>query len=143
MRAVAVARARSAADLGGTRQEPPTVPPTWALALLEEVRAIRARLETIEARRMPQSRVSRSQRELLEKVMPVVAGAKGSTWFVVAELFTDASPALCLVLFGVSRRSLGKALARAADTGEVIGGFVVERAAPEAGAVVWRVMWAL
>jgi hypothetical protein len=99
--------------------------------------AVLDRLARLEAGAVTR-RLSRADRERLERLLPVIAAAVASDGFLVSELLRLESPGLRLVVGASSARSLGRLLRRA--EGVPVGGYVVERLGQEGGAVLWRVL---
>ncbi|HXG54018.1 MAG TPA: hypothetical protein VNJ03_01445 [Vicinamibacterales bacterium] len=100
--------------------------------VLAELRALRALLE---GSRKP---LRRADGDRLARILPAVAGALGSHPFAVRDLFDDDSPALALVLTGMTTKSIAQLFSRGAD--QVIDGYVVQRAHRELNAQLWRVV---
>ena len=94
-------------------------------------------LELAEARR----RLSRRDRRVLERLLPVIVAVKGSDLFTTRELREAEAAGLRLVLDGLSPEALGRLLARA--VGVPLSGLLVERVGAEHSAVVWRVVGAV
>jgi hypothetical protein len=107
--------------------------PAWALELLDEIRALRAEL----ARQQGQSTLTRADRAVLAKLLPAIGGVFGSEPFLSSEVCEHDEPGLRLVCTGISIRSLGRLLRRAA--GVAVDGYMITRVAVEAGAVLWSV----
>ncbi len=107
--------------------------PEVEVAMLAELVAIRRLLE---GTRRPSLR--RADRERLERILPVAAGALGSEPFAVRDLFEQNSPALTLVLAGWSIKATAQLLSRGAD--QDIEGYVVQRSHRELNAQLWRVV---
>ena len=101
--------------------------------LFAELRIIR---QLVEARGAA-VRLSRSDRAMLEGLLPAIVGAVGSAPFLARELLDAPAPGLRLVLCDMSARRLGRLFRR--GEGVPLGGYVVERLSHEGGAVVWRV----
>jgi hypothetical protein len=104
-------------------------------AVLDELRAIRLALAE---RQRPPLHLTRADRDRLAAILPVIGATLGSEPILTRDVLEDDAPALRLVLKGISARSLGRLLQRA--EGAVIGGYTVQRAGVDAGAVVWRVL---
>ena len=102
--------------------------------LFAELRIIR---QLVEARGAA-VRLSRSDRAMLEGLLPAIAGAVGSEAFLVRELLHVDAQGLRGVLGGCSAKALGRLLRRA--EGQPVGGYVVERLNTENGAILWRVV---
>jgi hypothetical protein len=101
--------------------------------LVTEVRGLRSDLR----RDRPVSTLSRDDRALLARVLPAIAGARGSEPFASRDLAEDV-PALRVVLRGLSVKSIGRLLSRA--KGIPIDGWIVERYGTEINVVLWRVL---
>jgi hypothetical protein len=108
----------------------------------DEVRGLRADLV---ARRGSEqttaSALSRADRALLAKLLPAIAGARGSEEFTSRDLAADSSPALRLVLRRLSVKQIGRLLARA--EGIAIDGWIVQRCGIEINVALWRVVAAV
>ena len=91
----------------------------------------------LERQHRPSSVLTRQDQDKLGKLLPVIAGLRGSELFLTSELVESSAPAVRLVCQGTARE-LGKLLRRAA--GIPVGGYLVERVAREAGATLWRVL---
>src|SRR5687768_1414243 len=100
------------------------------------LRAILAELQGWRERERRPATVSRGDREVLQRLLPAIAGSVGSELFVTAELFEGDSPALRVALRDLNPKQVGRLLRRAVGT--PIAGLVVERVSSEAGAVVWQ-----
>jgi hypothetical protein len=68
-------------------------------------------MDAVEARQSPSS-LCRADREVLERILPAVAGALGSEYFLASEAVASENAALVLVLAGMNARRLGKLLRR-------------------------------
>jgi hypothetical protein len=75
---------------------------------------------------------------VLERILPAIAGALGSEYFLAREAVASANPALVLVLANMNARRLGKLLRR--GNGVPVAGYVVHARAMEGGAVLWEVL---
>ena len=110
---------------------------------IELVDASAARLTLLEARvaaiehRLSSSTLRREDCAVLERILPALAGALGSEYFLAREAVASANPALVLVLANLNARRLGKLLRR--GNGVLVGGYVVHAQGMEAGAVLWEV----
>jgi hypothetical protein len=82
--------------------------------------------------------LSRSDCARLTTLLPMIAGALGSSPFLVRELYVHESPDLRLGLIGIGAKALGRMLRRA--SGVSLAGHVVERVDREAGSTLWRVL---
>jgi hypothetical protein len=98
---------------------------------------LRARIDAVE-HRLSSSRLRREDRAALGRILPALAGALGSEYFLAAEAVASHNPALVLVLGGMNARRLGKLLRRGADV--PIDGYIVHPQGMEAGAVLWEVL---
>jgi glutathione S-transferase len=98
---------------------------------------LRARVAAIEYRLAP-STLRREDRAALERILPAIAGALGSEYFLASEAIASANPALVLVLAGMNARRLGKLLRR--GDGVPVAGYAVHARGMEAGAVLWEVL---
>ena len=78
-------------------------------------------------------------REVLARVLPVVAGLFGSEPFRVAHLFKHADVGLRMALDGISPTKLGQIFATAASAGIDIDGLVIQRLSEEGHARLWKV----
>jgi len=108
------------------------------LALLAEIRDEQRAIRKLLERRQV---LSPRDRTVLEKVLPAIAGAKGSGWFTVAELLKGSDAGVRHVLIGISQSLMGGILRR--GEGVNVNGYVVEKAATERGARLWRVVAAM
>lgn len=108
---------------------------TVRLAALEATVAhLRARVEVLE-----RPRLTRADRLVLLRLLPVLAGVFGSDPFTSRDVVDDPSAALQLVLGGRTAKQIGRLLRRA--TGQPLAGFVVECAGIEINKVLlWRVL---
>jgi hypothetical protein len=79
-------------------------------------------------------RGERQDRATLERILPAIAGALGSEYFLASEAIASAYPALVLVLAGMNARRLGKLLRR--GDGVPVAGYVVHARGTETGAVL-------
>ena len=102
-------------------------------AVLEELHVIHGLLEA----RGQAPALSRADRELLGRVLPAVAGVKGSEWFTTNELLASDAPAVRLVLCGLGAKKVGRLFSR--GVGQVIDGYTVDRGGEEAHRVQWRI----
>jgi hypothetical protein len=109
----------------------------WELAVLTELRAIRAALEQQQQRQV--STLSRADRATLERLLPAVAGAYGPETFSARDLADDDRPAVRIVVQGLSVKRLGKLLARA-DGVATIAGLTLQRCGVECQATTWRIV---
>ncbi len=82
--------------------------------------------------------LSRSDRERLAKILPVLGAVFGDQLFTSREVTDSRAPGLRLVCKGVSVKQLGKLFRRA--EGQPIGRLTVVRVSIEAGAIVWKVL---
>jgi hypothetical protein len=87
--------------------------------------------------RLSSSTLRREDRAALSRILPAVAGALGSEYFLASEAVASANPALVLVLAGFNARRLGRLLRRA--DGVEVCGYVAHASGTEAGAVLWDV----
>jgi hypothetical protein len=94
-------------------------------------------VEALEHRLFP-STLRREDRAALERILPAIAGALGSEYFLASEAVTSDNPALVLVLEGMHARRLGKLLRR--GDGVPVTGYVVHARGRETGAVLWEVL---
>ena len=94
-------------------------------------------MDAVEARQSPSS-LCRPDREALQRILPAVAGALGSEYFLASETVASANAALVLVLAGMNARRLGKLLRR--GDGVSVAGYVVHARGTESGAVLWEVL---
>jgi hypothetical protein len=92
----------------------------------------------LETRHRPATGLSRADRALLGRLLPVLGGVFGSELFNSADLCEHQAAALTLVLHGLNAKQVGRLLRRAVGT--PIGGYLVERVGVEAGAVLWHVV---
>jgi hypothetical protein len=101
--------------------------------------SIEARLAALEADvadlKQQRSTLTRADRDALARILPAVVGVFGSSAFIASDVVHHT--ALRLVVSGSARR-FGKLLKRA--TGVIVDGFIVERLATEAHAIVWRIV---
>ena len=82
--------------------------------------------------------MSRRDRKLLARVLPVAAAVLGSsTLFTSRELVEHPAPGLRLVLRALTPKQVGRLLLRGA--GQPIDHYIVEREGTEEGAVLWRI----
>jgi hypothetical protein len=81
--------------------------------------------------------MSPSLRDALLRILPVIAGVKGSDPFVVAELFVSSDASVRLVVAGYSPTRLGQLFA--AGVGHDINGRVLERVGVEGHRTLWRI----
>ena len=79
-------------------------------------------------------------REVLARVLPVVAGLFGSEPFRVAQLFKHSDIGLRMALDGLSPTKLGQIFASAASAGVEIDGLVIQRLVPEGHARLWSIL---
>lgn len=112
-----------------------------ARAILDELRAIRSLLEPVCPASGHTGSLARADVARLKRVLPAVAGQLGSEWFGSCDAFDHPSPALQIVLKGLSPRAFGRLLRRA--TGVAVDGYMVERGDKLAGAVQWRIVAAV
>jgi hypothetical protein len=110
------------------------------LGRLEKLEAEHAsfaqRLAVLEARRAPAA-LSRRDRAYLRRLLPAIAGVRGSEKFLVRDLFEDSAKALRIVLTGRNARRVGRLLRRADAI--PLAGFVVLRAGTELHTALWQV----
>jgi hypothetical protein len=106
-------------------------------AVLAELHVIHGLLEA----RSQTPGLSRADRELLERVLPAVAGVKGPEWFTTNELLASDAPAVRLVLADLSAKRVGRLFSR--GVGQSVDGYVVERGGEEAHRVQWRIRQAV
>jgi hypothetical protein len=92
-------------------------------------RALRARMDAVEAWQSPSS-LCRADREALERILPAVAGALGSEYFLAIEAVASENAAIVLVLAGMNARRLGKLLRR--GDGVPVAGYAVHARGTEA-----------
>jgi hypothetical protein len=102
--------------------------------LLEEVRALRADMRE----RRPAPSLSRSDRAVLARLLPAIAGDRGSEPFDFTSRDLRAKPGLRVVLRGLSVKQIGRLLSRA--EGVPIDGYIVERCGIEINVALWRVL---
>jgi hypothetical protein len=95
-------------------------------------------LATLERQQRPSSIPTRADRAVLEKILPAIAGAYGSDNFSSRDLVEDASPAVRLVVRGLSAKRVGKLFSRA--DGIPINGLMVQRQGEEFHVTAWRVV---
>lgn len=105
-------------------------------ALARAIADLHAKVDRLLSRRALTLR--RGDRAQLEKILPAVAGAIGSTEFLARELPAHASAAVRLVVRGLSVKALGRLLARA--EGVPIDGFVVQRVGVEVNVAIWKIV---
>ena len=105
--------------------------------VLAELAALRARVDAVE-RRLSPCTLRREDRAALERILPAIAGALGSEYFLASEAVASANPALVLVLAGMNARRLGRLLRRA--DGVEVCGYIACASGTEAGAVLWSVV---
>jgi hypothetical protein len=98
---------------------------------------LRARMDAVE-HRLSSSTLRREDRAALERILPAIAGALGSEYFLASEAVTSDNPALVLVLGAMDARRLGNLRRRGADL--PIDGYIVHAQGMEAGAVLWQVL---
>ena len=101
-------------------------------AMLEELRLIRHVLE-----RDQPSRLTRTDRETLARLLPAIGGVYGSDTFLAAEIATHRAPAIRVARGTLTARQVGRLLKRAEGT--AVDGYVVTRLGAEDGAVLWQV----
>jgi hypothetical protein len=106
--------------------------------LVAEVKGLRADWQQQHGRHRT---LSRADREQLSRLLPVIATTQGSELFTTAEVLTEPSPALALVLDGISARALGRLLRRA--VGVSVDGLLVQADGSEAHRTLWRVVQVL
>jgi hypothetical protein len=94
-------------------------------------------MDAVEAWQSPSS-LCRADREALERILPAVAGALGSEYFLAIEAVASENAAIVLVLAGMNARRLGKLLRR--GDGVPVAGHAVHARGTEAGAVLWEVL---
>lgn len=110
-----------------------------ALDLLRELVAGQQRIiQLLERPQRPASGLTRADRVMLAKLLPVIGGALGSDPFLARDLYEHESAGLRLVLRGLTAQRLGKLFQRA--EGQVIDRYVVERAGDELHTTLWRVL---
>jgi len=103
--------------------------------LLAEMKGLRADLA---ARRSAPAALNREDRACVAGLVPVIGAIYGSEKFAARDLVdADAPPALRLVTRGLTAQQLGSLFSRGA--GQVIDGFVLERAGNELHATLWQV----
>jgi len=100
-----------------------------------EVRAWRAE-QRDRAELTPRPALSRADQALVQILLPAIAGAVGSDWFVVHEVIALA--AVQLVLQGRNAHQVGRLLRRA--SGRPVAGLLVERGGTESQRTQWRVV---
>lgn len=100
--------------------------------VMRELVAIRALLED---RRRPVP-LSRTDRDLLVRLLPPIVAAWGSEPFASRDLIAD--PGCRVVCRGLSVKQIGRLLSRA--VGIAIGGLIVERAGIEFNTSLWRIV---
>ena len=105
-------------------------------AILAELKAIRALLE--QHARRPAPSLSRHDRAVLARVLPAIAGARGSEPFAFTSRDLRAAPALHVALRGFSVKQIGRLLARAENI--PIDGWIVQRCGTEINVTLWRVV---
>jgi hypothetical protein len=108
--------------------------------LVEQIKGLRADLARSGSQRGTHS-LSREDRVLLARLLPAIAGARGSEEFTSRDLAADSSPALRLVLRRLSVKQIGRLLARA--EGMAIDGWLVQRCGVEINVALWRVVAAV
>ncbi|HXG70040.1 MAG TPA: hypothetical protein VNJ04_05430 [Gemmatimonadaceae bacterium] len=106
--------------------------------VLEDTLAVLQAIRGLLERQQRPSSLSRADRAVLVRLLPAIAGALGSEWFLSRDLLADHRPAMRLVLADLSSKRLGRLLLRA--DGVVIDGFVIERGGKELGATLFRVV---
>lgn len=121
---------------------------TW-ITVLAEVRELATAVARIEAqlgtlrrdlavRRSGAAPLNRADRARLARMLPAIAGVYGSDAFAARDLLDAEAPAaLRLVTRGLDARWIGSLLARGA--GQVIDGYIIERAGDELHVRLWRV----
>ena len=100
--------------------------------VLDELASLRRAVEQLQ-----RPRLSRADRDVLGKLLPVIAATCGSTPFLARELVEHESPALRLVLTDMKTVPLGRLLLRAED--KAIDGLIVKGIKKENGTTVWCV----
>ncbi|MBA2305736.1 MAG: hypothetical protein H0W08_24315 [Acidobacteria bacterium] len=108
---------------------------TLLQGILSELQGIHGLLQR---QQRPPSHLSRSDREMLSRILPVVVGVLGSAWFTCRDLEEENSPALGLVLQGLSTKSVGRLFRR--GLGHVVDDYLIERKDRELNVWVWRVV---
>jgi hypothetical protein len=147
MRALKVTAPAQSREAGSNRTPFSTsaYAPEAALDLLAELVALhrqdvelqRQILAALERSHRPVSALSRSDRQVMERLLPAIAGALGSEQFTSRDL-PDASPGLRVVLRDLSVKQIGRLLSRA--EGVPIEGWIVERCGIEINVALWRVL---
>lgn len=82
--------------------------------------------------------LSRADRARLGHLLPAIGGALGSEPFLARDLFEHDAAGLRLVRRGLTAKRIGRLFQRA--EGQVIDGYVIERAGDELHTTLWRVM---
>jgi hypothetical protein len=106
--------------------------PALLRELLAEIRMLRADLQE----RRPG--LSLADRTALARILPAVAGAYGDAAFTSRDLCDDTSPAVRLVVKGLSAKSIGKLLSR--GEGFPIDGLLVQRDGLAFNVTAWRIV---
>jgi hypothetical protein len=101
----------------------------------EELRALRR--EVAELRGRPQGRCSREDLELLGRLLPAIAGSRGSREFSSAELHAGNDRAIRNMVAHLEPEALGRLLLRADVP---VAGLLVERVGHDRKRVLWRVV---
>jgi hypothetical protein len=104
-------------------------------ALVEEVRGLRADMAHNRQQR-PSPTLGREDRTRLAAMLPAIAGAYGPEEFTSRDLAEDESPAVRLVVGGLSVKRLSKLFSRA--DGVPVAGLMVQRQGADLP-TVWRV----
>jgi hypothetical protein len=109
--------------------------------------SIEARLDIVEAllrqvlavlERPPRPPLTREDRRVLARLLPVLGATFGSEGFSSRDVVEDTSPALQLAAQGLSVKSIGRLLARAEGLG--IDGLMVVRQGTECHVTLWSVV---
>ena len=106
----------------------------WQRDVLRELRQIR---HLLEQRRRP-SALSREDREMLKRILPVLGATFGGDTFSSRDAIESEASGLRLVLRGVSVKQLGKLLARAVDV--LIDGLMVRKQGVECHVTAWQIV---
>jgi hypothetical protein len=111
--------------------------------LVAEVKGLREDLAAVQRAAQPPitdrlSVLSRADLELLGRLLPPIGAVCDPPEFAVRELFEKDSAELRLVLRGLNGIRVGRLFQRAA--GQVVNGYMVERAGAELHASLWRVV---
>ena len=113
-------------------------PDTIVSLLRELVDLQRQILAALEQRQRPVASLTRADRAVLARLLPAIAGDRGSEPFDFTSRDLRATPGLRVVLRGLSVKQIGRLLSRA--EGVPIDGYIVERCGVEINVTLWRVL---